>query len=62
MVNVARELILTVLKEKDCSARSKRFHFNSNEVKQRREGSQRFQFSVTYAKKIVFHCLVLQQQ
>ena len=48
--------------EKQRSECSQIFHFNSSEVKQRSKRSQTFHFSVTYAKKVVFQWLALQQQ
>ena len=50
---------------KQRSERSQTFHFNNSEVKrpsERSQRSQRFHFSVTYAKKVVFQWLALQQQ
>ena len=44
-MSVVRDFILIVVKGKQCSERSQRFHFHSFEVKQCSERSQIFHFS-----------------
>ena len=48
-----------VVKIKHGTERSQIFHFDSNEVRQHSERSQRLHCSFTYAKEVAFQWLVL---
>ena len=52
-MSVVRDLILIVVKVKQCSERSQRYHFKSSEVKQRSERSQRIHFNSSKSKNTV---------
>ena len=57
-MSIVRDFILIVVKVKQHSERSQRYHFKSSKVKQRNERSQRIPFNSSESKNTVVSVVI----